>query len=192
MQKENIAMSNRLLLHICCAPCACGCIDRLREDGVEFAFYFSNSNLNTPEEFLRRYEAAQKLAAVENVELFTDEYDHAAWLSRTQKLAAEPERGKRCNICFEWSLSRTALAADQLGFDAFATSLTVSPHKNSKLIFEIGSQFAKFTPIDFKKRDGFLKGNRRAAALDLYRQKYCGCEFSCRDTVQSSGKVTNS
>ena len=55
-------MSNRVLLHICCAPCACGCIDRLREDGWEFAFYFSNSNLNTPEEFLRRYEAAQKLA----------------------------------------------------------------------------------------------------------------------------------
>jgi predicted adenine nucleotide alpha hydrolase (AANH) superfamily ATPase len=185
-------MSNRLLLHICCAPCACGCIDRLREDGVEFAFYFSNSNLNSYDEFLRRYDAAQKLAAAENVELFIDEYDHASWLARTQALAAEPERGKRCGICFEWSLARTALAADTLGFDSFATSLTVSPHKNSKLIFEIGSQFAKFAEYDFKKRDGFLKGNRRAKALDLYRQKYCGCEFSYRDTLQSSDNVTNS
>jgi predicted adenine nucleotide alpha hydrolase (AANH) superfamily ATPase len=174
-------MSNRLLLHICCAPCACGCIDRLREDGVEIAFYFSNSNLNTPEEFLRRYDAAQKLASAENVELFMDEYDHEAWLAKTQALAAEPERGKRCNICFEWSLSRTALAADELGFDTFATSLTVSPHKSSKLIFEIGSQYERFTPWDFKKRDGFKKGNRRAGELDLYRQNFCGCEFSYRD-----------
>jgi len=185
-------MSKKLLLHICCAPCACGCIDRLREDGVEFAFYFSNSNLNTPEEFLRRYDAAQKLAAAENVELFMDEYDHEAWLDKTQALANEPERGRRCGICFEWSLSRTALAADALGFDSFATSLTVSPHKSSKIIFEIGSRFAKFTAYDFKKRDGFLKGNRRAAALELYRQKYCGCEFSYRDTLQSSANVTNS
>ena len=159
---------------------------------MEFAFYFSNSNLNTPEEFLRRYDAAQKLAAAENVELFMDEYDHEAWLDRTQALANEPERGRRCGICFEWSLSRTALAADALGFDSFATSLTVSPHKSSKIIFEIGSRFAKFTAYDFKKRDGFLKGNRRAAALELYRQKYCGCEFSYRDTLQSSANVTNS
>ena len=174
-------MSKRLLLHICCAPCACGCLEHLREAGVEFSFYFSNSNLNSYDEFLRRYEAAQTLAAAENIELLLDPYDHAAWLARTQALADEPERGKRCAICFDWSLSRTALAAAELGFDEFATSLTVSPHKPSKLIFEIGSKYDRFTPWDFKKRDGFKKGNRRAGELDLYRQNYCGCEFSCRD-----------
>ena len=173
-------MSKRLLLHICCAPCACGCIDRLREEGVKFAFYFSNSNLNTIEEFEKRLAAAQYLAQQENVELFIDEYDHASWLERTHTLAAEPERGKRCAVCFDWSLSRTALAAQTLGFDEFATSLTVSPHKSSKLIFEIGSRYERFVPWDFKKRDGFLKGNRRASELNLYRQNYCGCEFSLR------------
>lgn len=171
-------MSKRLLLHICCAPCACGCIDRLREEGVEFAFYFSNSNLNSQSEFNRRFAAAVQLAEAENIQLYCDDYDHAAWLQKTQHLADEPERGRRCALCFEWALTRTALAADNLNFDEFATSLTVSPHKSSRLIFSVGSAFEKFSPWDFKKRDGFLKGNRRAAALNLYRQQYCGCEFS--------------
>ena len=174
-------MSKRLLLHICCAPCACGCLEHLRSNGVEFAFYFSNSNLNSLEEFNRRLQAARELAAAENIELFVDEYDHASWLARASALADEPERGKRCNVCFEWSLTRTALAASELNFDCFATSLTVSPHKSSELIFSIGSQFEKFEAWDFKKRDGFLKGNRRAKELNLYRQNYCGCEFSYRD-----------
>ncbi len=171
-------MSKTLLLHICCAPCACGCIDRLRNEGVEFAFYYSNSNLNSLEEYEKRLESARKLAQAENIPLYIDEYDHASWLERTADFAAEPERGKRCGICFNWSLSRTALAAVELGFDEFATSLTVSPHKSSKLIFEIGSQYERFSPWDFKKQDGFLKGNRKAKELELYRQSYCGCEFS--------------
>jgi predicted adenine nucleotide alpha hydrolase (AANH) superfamily ATPase len=150
---------------------------------VEFAFYFSNSNLNSLEEFEKRYAAAVQLAQAENVELFKVEYDHSSWLERTQALANEPERGKRCAVCFDWSLSRTALAAQVLGFDEFATSLTVSPHKSSKLIFEIGSRYERFAPWDFKKRDGFLKGNRRARELELYRQNYCGCEFSLRQQL---------
>ena len=173
-------MSKRLLLHICCAPGACGCIDQLREADVEFAFYFSNSNLNSLAEFEKRLEAAGKLAAAENIELFIDDYDHAAWLERTAALADEPERGQRCGICFDWSLNRTALAAEQMKFDCFATSLTVSPHKSSRRIFEIGSKYERFEAWDFKKRDGFLKGNRRAKELNLYRQNYCGCEFSIR------------
>ena len=173
-------MSKTLLLHICCAPCACGCIDRLRSEGVEFAFYYSNSNLNSIEEYEKRLESARKLAAVENIPLYIDEYNHASWLERTVNFADEPERGKRCGICFDWSLSRTALAAAELGFDEFATSLTVSPHKSSKLIFEIGSKYERFSPWDFKKQDGFLKGNRKAKELELYRQSYCGCEFSLR------------
>ena len=144
-------------------------------------FIFSNSNLSSREEFEKRYAAAVQLAQAENVELFADEYDHASWLERTISFADEPERGRRCAVCFDWSLSRTALAAAELGFDEFATSLTVSPHKSSKLIFEIGSRYERFSPWDFKKRDGFLKGNRRAKELELYRQQYCGCEFSYRD-----------
>ena len=171
-------MRKRLLLHICCAPCACGCIDMLREDGVDFAFYFSNSNLNTSDEYEKRLAAARTLADAEDIELFIDPYDHASWLERTHTLADEPERGKRCNVCFDWSLSRTAKAAEEMQFDAFATSLTVSPHKNSQLIFSIGQQYPAFECYNFKKRDGFVKGNRRAKALGLYRQNYCGCEFS--------------
>ena len=171
-------MSKRLLLHICCAPCACGCIERLRKEGVEFAFYFSNSNLNTQDEYGKRLNNAQKLAELENIPLYIDEYDHASWLERTASLADEPERGRRCTVCFDWSLARTAIAAETLGFDTFATSLTVSPHKSSKLIFDIGGKYERFEAWDFKKRDGFLKGNRRAKELELYRQNYCGCKFA--------------
>ena len=91
-----------------------------------------------------------------------------------------PERGSRCAACFAYNLSRTAGKAAELGMN-FTTTLTVSPHKNSKLIFSIGGVYPHFEAIDFKKNDGFLKSMRLSKELNLYRQNFCGCEFSLRD-----------
>ena len=174
-------MSERkILLHVCCAPCAAGCIDALREKELAVAFYFSNSNLNSREEYDRRLAAVRLLAAAEEIPLWVDDYDHAAWLERAAGLAAEPEGGLRCRQCFAFSLERAAQAANALNYPEFATSLTVSPHKNSRLLLELGSVHERFAPWNFKKKDGFLKGIRRARMLGLYRQNYCGCEFSVR------------
>lgn len=171
-----------MILHICCAPCGGGCVERVKKENLTPVLYYSNSNLNSIEEFERRLESVKILAANENIELYVDPYDHDSWLKAVAGLENEPERGARCSKCFRFSLERCAkFAAGR----KFCTTLTVSPHKNSKVIFDIGSEWENFVPNDFKKRDGYRRSCEIAGESGFYRQKYCGCEFSLR---QSGGK----
>lgn len=175
-------MENReLLLHICCAPCGGGCVGRPEMVSPErrVRLFYSNSNLDTPEEFARRLAEVRKLADLFGLELEVDPYDHAAWRSAVAGCEDAPEGGIRCRKCFEFNLRRTAERAARLGC-GFATTLTVSPRKSSRTLFEIGARWADFEPVDFKKKDGYLRGVRLAAAQGYYRQNYCGCEFSRR------------
>ena len=172
----------------------------LRDLGNEVALFFSNSNIDTEEEFEKRLANARKLAEADGVELVADVYDHADWLEKVAKgLEEAPEKGARCAKCFRYSLARTAAWAAAHGYEAFTTSLTVSPHKVSQMVFEAGADAAwgasakecggsaaaapAFLPVDFKKKNGFLRSTRRAEELGLYRQSYCGCEFSRRNMV---------
>ena len=172
----------------------------LRDLGNEAVLFFSNSNIDTAEEFEKRLANVRKLAEAEGVELAADAYGHADWLEKVAKgFEDEPEKGARCARCFRYNLARTAAYAAAHGYDAFTTSLTVSPHKVSSMVFAAGEDAAweasakecggsaaaapKFLPVDFKKKDGFLRSLRRAAELGLYRQSYCGCEFSQRKMV---------
>ena len=190
----------KVLLHTCCGPCASACVPALRDLGNEVALFFSNSNIDTEAEFEKRLDNARTLADAEGVELAADAYDHADWLEKVAKgFEDEPEKGARCARCFRYNLARTAAYAAAHGYDAFTTSLTVSPHKVSRMVFEAGADAAwsvsakecggsaaaapAFLPVDFKKKDGFLRSLRRAAELGLYRQSYCGCEFSRRNVV---------
>lgn len=168
-----------LLLHTCCGPCASGCVGMLADAKRKFVMYFSNSNLSDEAEYKRRLAAAKTVAEQCGAELITDPYDHDAWLKAVQGYENEPERGARCRLCFQFSLTRTALMAEEKGMN-FATTLTVSPHKSSKLLFEIGSAWHIFEPWDFKKKEGFKKSVENSKAWGLYRQNYCGCEFSKR------------
>ncbi|MBR1870424.1 MAG: epoxyqueuosine reductase QueH [Kiritimatiellae bacterium] len=176
----------KILLHVCCGPCASACVPVLKDCGHDVAMFYSNSNIAPEEEYAKRGENAAILAAAEGVEIVQDSYDHADWLEKVAKgLENEPEKGARCARCFLYNLRRTAKYAREHGFDAFTTSLTVSPHKVSGVIFAAGAQAAKengskFVEADFKKKNGFLKSLARAAALGLYRQSWCGCEFSMR------------
>ncbi|MBP5321912.1 MAG: epoxyqueuosine reductase QueH, partial [Kiritimatiellae bacterium] len=107
--------------------------------------------------------------------------DHAEWLETVAKgFEQEPEGGARCARCFRYSLTRAAALRARHGCDLFTTSLTVSPHKSSPTLFAVGREVdaEHFLPIDFKKKNGFLDSIRRAAEYGLYRQNYCGCEFS--------------
>lgn len=151
----------------------------LAESDRKFVMYFSNSNLSSEAEYERRLAAAKTVAEHCGVELIADPYDHNAWLEAVKGYENEPERGARCRLCFQFSLTRTALMAEKMEMN-FATTLTVSPHKSSKLIFEIGSAWSLFEPWDFKKKDGFRKSVENSKAWGLYRQNYCGCEFSER------------
>lgn len=173
-------METKLLLHVCCAPCAAGCVERLLEAGRQVTLYYSNSNIATADEFERRLESVRALAGIFDLPLEIDRYDHPSWLECAGCLAAEPERGARCPVCFNFSLERTARRAAALGAN-FATTLTVSPHKSSRVIFEVGSRWDHFEPHDFKKKNGFLRSRELARKYGFYLQNFCGCEFSRRE-----------
>ncbi|MBM4148910.1 MAG: epoxyqueuosine reductase QueH [Lentisphaerae bacterium] len=169
----------RLLLHVCCAPCAAHAAKTMSEDW-EVTLFFSNSNISPPEEYERRLGEARKLAVACGAPLVEDAHDHAGWLRAVAGFEREPEGGARCERCFAYNLARAARFAAGHGFDAFTTTLSVSPHKNSSAIFRAGTGFGGFLETDFKKRDGFRKSIALARELGLYRQDYCGCEFSLR------------
>lgn len=141
---------------------------------------FSNSNIDTEAEFEKRLAEARKLAAAEGIEIASLPYNHDEWLREVAAgFETEPEKGERCRRCFRYNLAKAAEFAAAHGFDAFTTSLTVSPHKVSEMVFA-ASDDPKFLKENFKKHDGFKRSLERSAALGLYRQAYCGCEFSKR------------
>ena len=170
--------NKKVLLHVCCANCAAACVETLVAAEYEVALFFSNSNIDTEEEFDKRLLDARTLAMRTGLVLYEDPYLHDAWLQSIEGLEDEPEKGKRCQKCFEFNLMRVADKAGELGFPAFTTTLTVSPHKVSKVIFEIGQSLTGFLPIDFKKQDGFKRSLELSKKHDFYRQAYCGCEFA--------------
>ena len=177
----------KVLLHACCGPCAAACVPRLKDAGYAVSMYFTNSNIDTREEYERRLAAARKLADEDGVDLIADEYDHEAWLRDVADgFEGEPERGVRCERCYRHNLARTAAYLEANGYDAFCTSLTVSPHKPSAKIFA-ASDDPRFLKADFKKKDGFKLSVARTARLGLYRQSYCGCEFSKKDKELRDG-----
>jgi predicted adenine nucleotide alpha hydrolase (AANH) superfamily ATPase len=169
-----------LLLHTCCGPCAAHAVRALGET-YAVTLFFSNGNIAPREEYARRLEAARELAARCEVALVEDVYDHDAWRRDVAGLEHEPERGARCLKCFAFSLGRTARYRAEHGFDLFTTTLTISPHKRSVDLFRIGRGLGPFLEVDLKKRDGFRRSVDLSREWGLYRQAYCGCEFSRHD-----------
>ncbi len=178
-------MKNKVLLHACCAICAAYPIDLLREMEYEPIVYFFNPNIFPSEEFERRLSELIRYTQKKKVKLIIDKPASSDWYKFISGFENEPEKGKRCSLCFKYRLMNTALKALELEITQFTTTLTVSPHKNSKVIFEIAKEIAnknklEFLDIDFKKKDGFLKSMKIAKEENFYRQNYCGCEFSVK------------
>jgi predicted adenine nucleotide alpha hydrolase (AANH) superfamily ATPase len=172
----------RILVHVCCAPDALFVFGVLKED-YEVAGFFSNSNIHPRGEYDRRLEEARKVARTHGVLFIEDDYDPEGWLLLTQKFKDEPEKGRRCDVCYAARLGRTAERAAREGFDAFATVMSLSPWKKAAVMNRIGRQFAArhglaFLEADFKKKDGFKKSVDLSRAHGLYRQGYCGCLYS--------------
>jgi len=165
----------KLLLHVCCAPCSTHAIETLMKD-YEVTLLFSNSNISPKEEYDKRLNNAKKISKIYKLKLIEDKYNHKAWLEFIKGFEHEPEKGERCKKCFEFNLKKTNNFAKD--FDYFTTTLTISPHKDSNKIFEIGNKYNKFLNINFKKEDGFKHSIELSNKHNLYRQNYCGCEFS--------------
>lgn len=173
----------RLLLHCCCAPCASHCLFETAER-MEVTVFFYNPNLDCEAEYLLRKRELVRfleetgLARMRDCDYLPEEFAAAA-----RGLEGEPEGGARCRNCFELRLRRTAREARENAFDFFATTLTLSPLKNARLINEIGfslqeSEGVSYLPSDFKKRGGYSDSVRLSREFGLYRQNYCGCTFS--------------
>jgi predicted adenine nucleotide alpha hydrolase (AANH) superfamily ATPase len=173
----------RLLLHACCGPCASSVLERLTPHFDTTVLYY-NPNTRPEAEFEKRLYWQRYLLEQapfgRGVELIVPDRDEAAFWTAARGLEAEPEGGARCTECFELRLGRTARAAAERGFDFFATTLTVSPHKNAPLINAVGEKLAGETgvawlPSDFKKKDGYRRSIELSHEYGLYRQAWCGC-----------------
>ena len=178
----------KLLLHTCCAPCSGYLADELAKD-YAVAIYYDNPNIFPKEEFLKRSDEAAKYFARRGFEFIQPDYHHEDWLELVKGLEGVPERSERCLVCYHFRLSRTANYAKQNGFDYFASTLAISPHKDAQAINSIGDALSaqvgvNFLAGDWKKNDGFKHAMEFSCEHDFYRQNYCGCEFSMNNCSQ--------
>ena len=197
------AKGKTLLLHACCAPCSSSVLMRLSSFFNITIFYY-NPNIDTREEYEKREEELERLVSVYNsrlispfpIKLFVVSYDDAPFKEIAKGLEECKEGGQRCAKCYALRLKETYKKAQELGFNFFCSTLSVSPYKNASLINEIGFSLNEFgrkeygsellqdyssplyLPNDFKKRNGYLDSINISKELSLYRQDYCGCEFS--------------
>jgi len=177
-------MKKKILVHICCAPDALYVLDILKND-FDVSGYFYNPNIHPKEEYALRLAEARRVTQSLNVNLYEDTYDADRWYRITRKFRLEPEKGKRCDICYAMRLEKTALKAKALNFESFTTVMSLSPQKKADVLNKIGLMFARrhgieFFEANFKKKDGFKKSVELSKRHNLYRQNYCGCEFSRR------------
>ena len=186
MQKILNGLSGRkptLLLHACCAPCASACLERLK-DFFDITVYFYNPNMDGEEEYRRRASELSRLAERFNIKWIIENFTPSEFYSAIKGQENEREGGARCKNCFELRLKKTADYARKNEFEFFATTLTVSPLKNAQVLNDVGLSFntdaVKYLPTDFKKRGGYARSVELSKELGLYRQNYCGCEFSKR------------
>ena len=184
-EMQTLEKGTKLLLHSCCAPCSSACLERLK-DIFDITVLYYNPNIDSDEEYQKR--KAEQIRFLEETgwAKFIDcDHEKERFVKMAQGLENEPERGKRCYLCYGMRLERTAETAKKLGFDYFATTLTLSPHKNAEWLNELGflaqeKYFVKYLPTDFKKKGGYQRSLQLSKEYGLYRQDFCGCSYSKR------------
>ena len=183
-----------VLLHSCCGPCSSSVLERLTED-FDVTIIWYNPNLYPESEYDRRLgallELLEKNGMKDRVKVLIEPWRSGDYYGRITGLENEPEGGKRCEQCFRLRLSETARTAAEKGFDYFCTTLTVSRYKNAPLINEIGEKAGKeagisWLPSDFKKHGGEQRSQELSREYGIYRQDYCGCEFSLKSRQRAT------
>ena len=185
-KNQELEIVPTLLLHTCCAPCSSAVIERLSKYFRITVFYY-NPNIEPLEEYLKRKEEQKRfLSEVTTpypISFLDCDYEHEEFIQLSKGLENEKEGGPRCLKCYRLRLLKTALKAQELHFDYFGTSLTVSPYKNAQVLNQIGEELqkkfnVKYLYSDFKKRNGYKRSIELSKDYHLYRQDYCGCSFS--------------
>ncbi|MCC8015834.1 MAG: epoxyqueuosine reductase QueH [Clostridiales bacterium] len=193
-KREQILPS--LLIHACCAPCSSACLEYLNRY-FKITVYFYNPNISPKAEFNKRLNEEKRLLNEmpfsNSVEIIEGKYDYNEFLKISKGLEKEPEGGKRCLQCYKLRLEKTAETAKNMGFDYFCTTLSISPLKDSRLINRIGYEAAEkfgvlWLPSDFKKKEGYKRSVQLSREYGLYRQNFCGCDFSKADNFKGDLK----
>ncbi len=188
---ENVKPS--LLLHSCCAPCSSYCLEYLNRF-FDITLYFYNPNIFPEDEYVYRAEELEgllKKMRLENISIVREEYDSREFFDKIKGLEKEPERGKRCTVCYRLRLEKAAEYAEKNGFDYFTTTLSISPYKDADRLVSIGEKLAegrnvKYLISDFKKKNGYKRSIELSSEYDLYRQDYCGCIYSKNEKLKSN------
>ena len=187
----------RVLLHSCCGPCSSAVLEYITQY-FDVALLWYNPNLYPKEEFDRRFktqvELIEKMGLADKVDILAEPWKSEDYYRRVKGLENEPEGGKRCAECFRLRLLETARLAKHYGYDYFCTTLTLSRHKDAVLINTIGEEIAKavgvsWLPSDFKKRNGENRSIELSEQYGLYRQLYCGCEFSLHKREETAKEM---
>lgn len=175
--------TNSLLLHACCGPCSTWVWQQLAKEYPVVTAFFYNPNIQPIEEFEKRLLSMQKVANYLGGTVLIDHSGREVWLDRVSKYAKQTEGGYRCHVCISIRLEKTFETAKKENYKTVTTTLSVSRHKNSKMIMEIGNKLAdkfgiEFLSRDFKKKNGYAISQNFAKEWNLYMQQYCGCLFS--------------
>ena len=186
---KNLKDKKTLLLHACCAPCSSYVIEYL-SNYFDITILFYNPNINNDTEYNKRLQELERFVKEfktnNPVKVISLGYNHDEYLQTVLGLEEEKEGGSRCLKCYRLRLEKTFEYAKQYNFDYVTTTLTISPLKNSQVINKIGSELENIYHInylysDFKKKEGYKRSIVLSHEYNLYRQDYCGCEFSKRD-----------
>lgn len=184
-----------LLLHSCCGPCSSYVLEYLSQYFYITVFYY-NPNIYPEEEYWFRVDEQekliQKLSAPYPIRFVSGQYETKKYYTSIQGLRQEKEGGDRCKACYDLRLTEAAHLAKENNFDYFTTTLSISPHKNSQVLNEIGLRIASqygvaYLPSDFKKRGGYQRSVELSKQFDMYRQDYCGCLFSMKEAQDRGG-----
>ncbi len=185
---EKLDRKPRLLIHSCCGPCSTAVLERLVKY-FEIDILFFNPNLDSEEEFDKRVVEQKKVIShMEDknhakIGIVAVPYNHDEFLNIASGLEKEREGGKRCMRCYYLRLKKAGEYAKAHDYDYFTTTLSISPHKNSQVLNKMGIALGErigvsYLMSDFKKKNGFKRSVEISEELNLYRQDYCGCEFS--------------
>ncbi len=190
----------KMLLHSCCGPCSTAVVERLA-GRFEITLFFYNPNITDKDEYEKRRTSQidfieqynDRVDSKERIAYLEGAYEPRLFYAAAKGLEQEPEGGKRCTACFQLRLEKTAETARMSGFETFGTTLTVSPYKNFELIYKLGMQLGMrygltFLGEDFKKQGGYQRSIALSKKYHLYRQHFCGCDFSNTTPKKLEGK----
>lgn len=196
-KNEKAGIRPTLLLHACCAPCSSYVLEYLSKS-FDITLLFYNPNISPEEEYIFRknelIRLTNEMPLPTKIEVITEEYDASEFYSMANGLEDLPEGGERCKKCYRLRLARAAEIAKRLGFDYFTTTLSISPYKNAEWLNTIGceegeARGVKYLFSDFKKKNGYKRSCELSEEYRLYRQNYCGCEFS-KKAAEAKSRTT--